>query len=57
VLDYDLTRSDGVSHCQRITYRSHAPAVVIHSAYSGHALILAAPVAGADGVVDKTEPV
>jgi DNA-binding NarL/FixJ family response regulator len=57
VLDYDLTRSDGLSHCQRIKCRSRAPAVVIYSAYSGHALVLAARVAGADGVVDKTEPV
>jgi DNA-binding NarL/FixJ family response regulator len=57
VLDYDLTRSDGLSHCQRIKCRSRAPAVVIYSAYSGHALVLAAPVAGADGVVDKAEPV
>jgi two-component system response regulator DevR len=57
VLDYDLTRSDGLSHCQRIKCRSGAPAVVIYSAYSGHALVLAARVAGADGVVDKTEPV
>jgi two-component system response regulator DevR len=31
--------------------------VVVYSAYSGHALVLAARVAGADGVVDKTEPV
>jgi DNA-binding NarL/FixJ family response regulator len=57
VLDYDLTRSDGLSHCQRIKCRSRAPAVVIYSAYSGHALVLAARVAGADGVVDKAEPV
>jgi DNA-binding NarL/FixJ family response regulator len=57
VLDYDLTRSDGLSHCQRIKCRSRAPAVVICSAYSGHALVLAARVAGADGGVDETEPV
>jgi two-component system, NarL family, response regulator DevR len=57
VLDYDLTRSDGLSHCQRVKCRSRPPAVVIYSAYSGHALVLAARVAGADGVVDRAEPV
>lgn len=31
--------------------------MVIYSAYSGHALVQAAHVAGADGVVDKAEPV
>jgi DNA-binding NarL/FixJ family response regulator len=57
VLDYDLTPSDGLSHCRRMKCRSHAPAVVIYSAYSGHALVLAARVAGANGVVDKAAPV
>jgi two-component system, NarL family, response regulator DevR len=56
VMDYDLARSDGLSHCQRIKRRSHPPAVVIYSAYGGHALVLAARAAGADGVVDKAEP-
>jgi two-component system, NarL family, response regulator DevR len=57
VLDYDLTRSDGLLHCHRIKRRSQPPAVVIYSAYAGHALVLAARAAGADGVVDKAEPV
>lgn len=57
VLDYDLTRSDGLAYCQRIKRRSRPPAVVIYSAYAGHALALAARAAGADGVVDKAEPV
>lgn len=57
VLDYDLARSDGLSHCQRIKRRSRPPAVVIYSAYASHALVLAARAAGADGVVDKAEPV
>jgi CheY-like chemotaxis protein len=56
VLDYDLTRSDGFLHCQRIKRRSQPPAVVIYSAYGGHALVLAARGAGADGVVDKADP-
>lgn len=57
VLDYDLIRSDGLLHCQRIKRRSQPPAVVIYSAYAGDALVLAARAAGADGVVDKAEPV
>jgi DNA-binding NarL/FixJ family response regulator len=57
VLDHDLIRSDGLLHCQRIKRRSQPPAVIIYSAYAGHALALAARVAGADGVVDKAEPV
>jgi two-component system response regulator DevR len=57
VLDYDLAGSDGLSLCQRIKRRSRPPAVIIYSAYGGHALVLAARAAGADGVVDKAEPV
>jgi DNA-binding NarL/FixJ family response regulator len=57
VLDYDLARSDGLSLCQRIKRRKSPPAVIIYSAYVGHALVLAARAAGADGVVDKGEPV
>jgi DNA-binding NarL/FixJ family response regulator len=57
VLDYDLARSNGLTHCQRIKRRKSPPAVIIYSAYAGHALVLAARAAGADGVVDKAEPV
>jgi two-component system, NarL family, response regulator DevR len=57
VLDHDLGRDDGLSHCRRIKSRPHAPAVVIYSAYAGPALTLAARAAQADGVVDKAEPV
>jgi DNA-binding NarL/FixJ family response regulator len=57
VLDYDLARDDGLSHCRRIKSRPHPPAVVIYSAYAGPALTLAARAAQADGVVDKAEPV
>jgi DNA-binding NarL/FixJ family response regulator len=57
VLDYDLDRSDGLAHCQRIKHRSRPPGLVIYSAYGGHALVLAARTAGADGVADKAEPV
>jgi DNA-binding NarL/FixJ family response regulator len=57
VLDYDLARDDGLSHCRRIKSRPHPPAVIIYSAYAGPALTLAARAAQADGVVDKAEPV
>jgi DNA-binding NarL/FixJ family response regulator len=57
VLDYDLARGDGLMHCLRAKRRSRPPAVIIYSAYSGHGLVLAARAAGADGVVDKAEPV
>jgi DNA-binding NarL/FixJ family response regulator len=57
VLDYDLTRDDGLAHCCRIKSRPQSPAVIIYSAYAGPALTLAARAAQADGIVDKAEPV
>jgi DNA-binding NarL/FixJ family response regulator len=57
VLDYDLTRDDGLAHCHRIKSRRDPPAVVFYSAYAGPALTLAARAAQADAVVDKAEPV
>jgi DNA-binding NarL/FixJ family response regulator len=57
VLDYDLAGRDGLSLCQHIKRRPHPPAVVIYSAYAGDALALAARAAGADGIVDKSDPV
>ncbi|MGH2970512.1 MAG: response regulator [Solirubrobacteraceae bacterium] len=57
VLDHDLARSDGLSHCRRIKDRPNPPAVIIYSAFASQALALAARAADADAVVDKTEPV
>ena len=57
VLDHDLARSDGLSQCRRIKDRPDPPAVIIYSAFPSSALALAARVAHADAVVDKTEPV
>ena len=57
VLDYDIARGEGVSHCRRVKDRPNAPRVVIYSAYVSPALVLAARVANADAVVDKAEPV
>jgi DNA-binding NarL/FixJ family response regulator len=57
VLDYDLARGDGLSLCGRFKSRPEPPGVIIYSAYASPALSLAARAAGADGVVDKSEPV
>ncbi len=57
VLDYDLARDDGLSHCRRIKSRPQPPPVIIYSAYAGPALTLAARAAQADGVVDKADRV
>jgi DNA-binding NarL/FixJ family response regulator len=57
VLDYDLARGDGLSLCRRIKSRAEPPSVIIYSAYASPALSLAARAAGADGVVDKSDPV
>jgi DNA-binding NarL/FixJ family response regulator len=57
VLDHDLARSDGLSHCRRVKDRPNPPAVVIYSAFASQALALAARVARADAVVNKTDPV
>jgi DNA-binding NarL/FixJ family response regulator len=57
IADYDLGRSDGLAYCLRVKRRDEAPAIIIYSAYGGPALILAARAAGADSIVDKSEPV
>jgi DNA-binding NarL/FixJ family response regulator len=57
VLDYDLVGGDGLMHCLRVKRHVRPPAVIFYSAYSGYRLQLAARAAGADGIVDKTEPV
>ena len=57
ILDYDLERDDGLSHCRRIKSRPGSPAVIIYSACAGPALTLAAHAAQADADVDKAEPV
>jgi DNA-binding NarL/FixJ family response regulator len=56
ILDYDLSRGDGLTLCRRLKERARPPAVVIYSAYAGPMLAVAARVAGADGLVDKRAP-
>jgi two-component system response regulator DesR len=57
VLDYDLTRGNGLAVCQQLKDRRPAPRVVIYSAYAGPGLAIASRAAGADGLVPKSEPV
>ena len=56
ILDYDLTRGDGLTLCQRLKQRIRPLAVVIYSAYAGPTLAVAARIAGADALVDKRAP-
>jgi DNA-binding NarL/FixJ family response regulator len=57
VVDYDLARGNGLAVCQELKERLPPPRVVIYSAYAGPALAVAARAAGADALVDKSEPV
>ena len=57
VVDYDLARGDGLAVCQRLKDRPRPPCVVVYSAYAGPGLAVGAYVAGADGLVSKSEPV
>ena len=57
VLDHDLARSDGLAQCRRIKDRPDPPVVIIYSAFPSPALALAARVAHADAVIDKTASV
>lgn len=57
VVDYDLARGDGLAVCLRLKERPRPPRVVVYSAYAGPGLAIGAHVAGADGVVSKSEPV
>ena len=57
VVDHDVARSDGLSHCRRIKDRPRPPAVIVYSAFDRQTLALPARAAHADAVVDKAEPV
>jgi DNA-binding NarL/FixJ family response regulator len=57
ILDFDPSRGDGLAHCRRIKDRPNAPGVLIYSAYAGPALSLAASLAHADAVIDKSDSV
>lgn len=57
VVDYDLSRGDGLAVCQRLKERARPPRVVVYSAYAGAALAVATRIAQADGLVSKSDPI
>lgn len=56
LLDYHLPGQDGLMLCHRIKNVALPPAVIIYSAYADESLEIAATVAGADGVLNKSAP-
>ena len=57
VLDYALTRGDGLSACFRLKQRTQPPGVVLYSAYVDHVFAVPATLAQADAIVSKNAPV
>ena len=57
VLDYALTRGDGLSACFRLKQGSHPPGVVLYSAYVDRVFAVPAALAQADAIVSKNAPV
>jgi DNA-binding NarL/FixJ family response regulator len=57
VMDYALTRGDGLSACFRLKQRTHSPGVVLYSAYVDDVFAVPAMLAQADAIVSKNDPV
>jgi DNA-binding NarL/FixJ family response regulator len=57
IMDYALTRGDGLSACFRLKQRPHPPGVVLYSAYVDDAFAVPATLAQADAIVSKNDPV
>jgi len=57
VMDYALTRGDGLSACFRLKQRPHPPGVVLYSAYVDDIFAVPARLAQADAIVSKSDPV
>src|SRR5215212_103241 len=55
LLDNQLLDGDGLGFCRRLRTGEDAPRVIIYSADADPALVLLARVAGADGLVGKSE--
>lgn len=53
VLEHRLARGDGLALCRRITALPAPPRIVLYTATPEPDLVIAARVAGADGVLDK----
>lgn len=56
VLDLHHRGRDGVALCFDIKRWPHAPAILIHAAFTDEALAVAAALAGAGAVIDKSSP-
>src|SRR3954469_19922495 len=57
VMDYALTRGDGLSACFRLKQRTQPPGVVLYSAYVDDVFAVPATLAQADAIVSKRDPV
>ncbi len=57
VMDYALTRGDGLSACFRLKQRPRPPGVVLYSAYVDDHFAVPATLAQADAIVSKNDPV
>jgi DNA-binding NarL/FixJ family response regulator len=57
VMDYALTRGDGLSACFRLKQRPHPPGVVLYSAYVDDVFAVPATLAQADAIVSKNDSV
>src|SRR3954463_8625968 len=57
VMDYALTRGDGLSACFRLKQRPQPPGVVLYSAYVDDVFAVPATLAQADAIVSKNTPV
>ena len=57
VMDYALTRGDGLSACFRLKQRPQPPGVVLYSAYVDDIFAVPATLAQADAIVSKSGPI
>jgi DNA-binding NarL/FixJ family response regulator len=56
VADFHLAEGNGLALCHELKLAPSPPAVLVYSAFAGPRVLLAAAVAGADGMLDKGGP-
>src|SRR5262249_43650908 len=56
LLDLHLPGGNSLALCRRVKAQPEPPQVLIYSAFAHHELAIAATLAGADGMLDKTAP-